>query len=181
MTSLSLSAYKTSSSHPDSPSVTQVYAVLLGRQSVTPQDSHSASESIGYSQKYSDLSFTEHDVRGFGYLLTYLIIINKPQTETEQKTQQVLSKPKELGFISKFHLGRFTDNRLLGITINAITMTISVPTSKRRDIRHETERLFNKKKCTLKVLSSLIGQAEATNPAVFPASPKARSFLALKN
>lgn len=64
----------------------------------------SLSESIGYSQKYADLSFAEHDARRFGYLLTYLITINKPQTETEQKTQYVLSKPKELGFISKFHL-----------------------------------------------------------------------------
>lgn len=60
-------------------------------------------------------------------------------------------------------------------------MTLSVPASKRRDIRREAQRLLRRGTCTLRALTAFIGKAQAVTPAVFPARLKTSNLLALKN
>lgn len=113
-----------------------------------------------------------------------LIIAAKSKELSHLHTSQVCQKLKELGFLfkeSKSHLQPTQQINHLGFTIDTRNMSLSVPTSKRRDIRREALKMLRQKTCTLRQLSSFIGKAQATTPAVFPARLQTRDLLQLKN
>lgn len=113
-----------------------------------------------------------------------LVIIGKTKEITSQHTQAVLQKLRDLGFLYKESKSQLTPSQTidhLGFTIDTTTMCLSVPTSKRRDIRREAMKLLKTKSCSLRNLSSFIGKAQATTPAVFPARLHTRQLLHLKN
>ncbi|KAG1039011.1 hypothetical protein G6F43_012596 [Rhizopus delemar] len=113
-----------------------------------------------------------------------LIITAKSKELSQLHTTQVCQKLKELGFLfkeSKSHLTPTQQIDHLGFTINTKNMSLSVPASKRGDIRREALKMLKTKTCSLRHLSSFIGKTQATTPAVFPARLRTRELLQLKN
>ncbi|KAG0776216.1 hypothetical protein G6F22_012731 [Rhizopus arrhizus] len=113
-----------------------------------------------------------------------LIITAKTKELSHLHTTQVCQKLTELGFLfkeSKSHLVPTQQIDHLGFTIDTTNMSLSIPASKRRDIRREALKMLRSKSCSLRNLSSFIGKAQATTPAVFPARLRTRELLQLKN
>lgn len=113
-----------------------------------------------------------------------LIIASRTTELSRLHTTQVSYKLLELGFLykeSKSHLTLSQQIDHLGFTINTKSMSSAAQPSKRRDICREALKMLRHKTCSLRHLSSFIGKAQATTPAVFPARLRARDLLHLKN
>lgn len=116
--------------------------------------------------------------------LDELIIVAKTKEMATHQTSLILNKFKSRGFLykeSKSHLTPSQTIDHLGFSVNTTNMSLSVPASKRRDIRRKALRMLRDKSCSLRHLSSFIGKAQATTPAVFLARLQTRELLQLKN
>ncbi|CEP07061.1 hypothetical protein [Parasitella parasitica] len=90
----------------------------------------------------------------------------------------------KLGFlynVSKSQLTPTQQQDHLGFDINTQTMCLSIPPQKVRDLCRDALRLQKTKTCSLRHLSLFIGMAQATTPAVSPASLHTRKLLQLEN
>lgn len=122
-------------------------------------------------------------IRISAYLDDLLIVARDHRTSLVH-TRMVQDKLKELGFMiktEKSHLRPSQRIDHLGFIIDSNSLTLTVPTSKIRDLRREASRLLRTAHCTVRQLSSFIGKAQALTVAVFPARLRTRYLLSVKN
>jgi hypothetical protein len=113
-----------------------------------------------------------------------LLIVSRSLHTARAHTRMVLNKLRDLGFmvkVAKSVLRPTQKIQHLGFVIDTRTMTLTVPSSKIRDLRREASRLFRAASCSIRHLSSFIGKAQAMTMAVFPARLQTRHLLAVKN
>jgi Reverse transcriptase (RNA-dependent DNA polymerase)/DNA N-6-adenine-methyltransferase (Dam) len=122
-------------------------------------------------------------IRLSAYLDDLLIVSRSLQT-ARAHTRMVQRKLQDLGFMikaTKSVLRPTQKLQHLGFLIDTRDMTLTVPSSKIRDLRREASRLFRSASCSLRHLSSFIGKAQAMTIAVFPARLQTRHLLTVKN
>lgn len=118
-----------------------------------------------------------------GYL-DDLLVIGKSAAITHLHTSKLIKKLQALGFLinqAKSHLTPTNSIQHLGFIIDTTNMTLTVPSSKIRDIRRCAQRLLHRSSATLTALQSFVGKALATSMAVFPARLNTRNLLTTIN
>ncbi|HXC61363.1 MAG TPA: reverse transcriptase domain-containing protein, partial [Nitrospiria bacterium] len=113
-----------------------------------------------------------------------LLIVAKDRATSLRRTELVLHKLADLGFPikrSKSSLIPSQSIQHLGFTINTTNLSLTVPTSKIRNLRREASRLLRRPTSTIRALASFIGKSQSMTIAIFPARLKTRHLLLCKN
>ena len=112
-----------------------------------------------------------------------LLIIGKTNLEAERAFQETKQLLESLGFVvneEKSQPRATQKMEFLGFIIDLVSMTISLPTQKIKEIRQKCSQLLRDKVTTVCRLSQIIGMLEATNLAVLPAPLHFHALQALK-
>ena len=99
-----------------------------------------------------------------------ILIIGSNVRETRQFTEMAMTLLESLGIIinrDKSILNPTREITFLGLTINSVKMTLSLPNDKETNIRSHCRQMLAQPRVTLRAIAQILGILESARPAIW--------------